>query len=100
MAVFFLAEIETITDADRYGQYREKVAPLVGKYGGTYVFRSNRLSPVSGTWDVERMVLLRFESQEQMNRCFHSPEYKEIAALREQSTISRAITIHETGAPQ
>ena len=95
MAVFFLAEIESISDFEAYAHYREKAASIVAKYGGEYIFRSDKLSPVSGTWDAERIVLLRFNSRERLQSCFGSSEYGEIAHLRERSTVSKAMIIEE-----
>jgi uncharacterized protein (DUF1330 family) len=95
MAAYFLAEIESIHDRKKYDEYRERVAPIIRKFGGEYLLRSDRLSPVSGPWTVERIVLIRFDTREQLRRCFRSDEYRAVAPLREQSTISRAMVIEE-----
>jgi uncharacterized protein (DUF1330 family) len=95
MAAFFLAEIESIHDRKKYDAYKERVAPIIRKFGGEYVLRSDRLSPVSGSWSSERIVLIRFDSREQLQRCFRSEEYAAIAALREQSTVSKAMVIED-----
>ena len=91
MSVFFLAEFERIKDETVYRDYTEKAAPIIKKYGGEYVFRSNQIKRISGDWDPQRVILIRFNDQDQVRRCFQSIEYKEIAPLREESTISKAI---------
>ena len=93
MSVFFLAEIEAILDEDMYRQYIEKVAPVTEKHGGEYLFRSEQLFPVSGHWDLKRMILIRFASKEKVRECFQSDEYIAVAHLRENSTVSKAIII-------
>jgi uncharacterized protein (DUF1330 family) len=95
MAVYFLAEIDSIHDREKYDEYKERVAPIIRKYGGEYVLRSDRLTPISGSQAPARVVLIRFESREQLQRCFQSEEYAAVAPLREQSTASRAMVIEE-----
>ena len=95
MSVFFMAEIETITDEKLYSEYIEKTTPIIKKYGGEYVLRSQCLNPISGDWKIKRIILIRFASSDKMRECFQSNEYKEIAHLRENSTVSKAIVIEE-----
>ena len=95
MAVYFLIEITEIHDPDQYAQYVEKAAPIVARYGGQYIVRSNRLTPLSGTWQAQRIILIRFESHAQIERCFSSTAYKQIAPLREQSTRSKTLLIED-----
>ncbi|MBN1313012.1 MAG: DUF1330 domain-containing protein [Anaerolineae bacterium] len=95
MTAFFLAEIEVITDADRYREYRQQAAPIIEKYQGTYVFRSDNITPVSGDWEARRIVLLSFPNVDTLRACFQSEEYKKIAPLREQSTKSKSIIIED-----
>jgi len=95
MSVFFMAEIESITDEKLYGEYIEKTTPIIRKYGGEYVLRSQCLNPISGDWNIERIILIRFASMDRIRECFQSNEYEEIAHLRESSTVSKAIVIEE-----
>ena len=93
MPVFFLAEIKEITNDNLYRQYIDKAKPVIEQYGGEYIFRSEQLKPISGNWDLKRIILIRFDSIDKLNRCFQSDEYKKIAHLRENSTVSKAIVI-------
>lgn len=94
MACFFLAEIE-VHVAARYREYVEKASEIVRRYGGEYVLRSETITPVSGDWTPQRMVLIKFGSRDELKRCFASPEYLAIKHLRENSTTSRAVIIQE-----
>jgi uncharacterized protein (DUF1330 family) len=40
-----------------------------------------------------RIILIEFDTAEQVERCFGSAEYLALAPLREQSTTSRAIIV-------
>jgi uncharacterized protein (DUF1330 family) len=95
MPVFFLAEIKEITDDNLYGQYIEKARPIIERYGGEYILRSEQLKPISGDWDLKRIILIRFASIDKLHGCFQSDEYRKIAHLRENSTVSKAIVIEE-----
>lgn len=95
MPVFFLAEVKEITDEEMYIEYIGKAAPVIKKYGGEYIFRSEQLYPISGDWDLKRILLIRFADREKVRECFQSEEYREIAHLRENSIVSKAIIIEE-----
>lgn len=95
MPIFFLAEIESVQDTAMYDEYIGKATPIIKKYGGEYVFRSNHLNPMSGKWDLKRMILIKFPCKDKVMQCFQSDEYRRIAHLRENSTISKAIIIEE-----
>ena len=86
--------IETaVNDRDMYDQYIAQVSPIVEKYGGTYLVRSESITSLTGNWMPQRIIILRFDSMDNLTRCFQSPEYTRIAALRENSTRSKAIII-------
>jgi len=92
MSVFMIIEIE-IKNRELYSQYVEKVPEIVEKYGGRYLIRGGKVTPLSGHWNPERMIVIAFETVEQLQRCFSSPEYLELAPLREQSTVSKSIIV-------
>jgi uncharacterized protein (DUF1330 family) len=94
MASCFLAEIE-ILDRAKYQEYIALAAPIVKRFGGEYVLRSERITPVSGGWSPPRLLLIRFPNRDAIAACFGSPEYLAIKHLREESTRSRAVIVDE-----
>lgn len=92
MAAFLLADIEVL-DADLYHEYARQVGEIVSQHGGKYVIRSEEISPFSGDWHPERILVVRFPSREACDACFGSPEYAAIRQLRESSTRSRAVVV-------
>jgi uncharacterized protein (DUF1330 family) len=44
--------------------------------------------------------LIEFEADEQLQKCFGSPDYGEIALLREQSTTSKSIIVEGCAPPK
>jgi uncharacterized protein (DUF1330 family) len=92
VSVYMIVEIK-VEDEWLYTEYVEKVRAIVEEHGGRYLVRGGVVTPVSGDWNPERMIVIEFESAEQVQRCFNSPEYLELALLREQSAASRAIVV-------
>jgi uncharacterized protein (DUF1330 family) len=90
MPVYLIIEIK-VQDTDLYAEYTEQVLPLVERYGGLYLVRGNEVYPVSGDWHPERLVLVQFESLEQVQDFLTCPEYRALVPLRERASISRAI---------
>jgi uncharacterized protein (DUF1330 family) len=92
MPVYLIIDIRA-TDRERYAEYVTAVEEIIAGHGGRYLVRGGKVTPLSGNWRPERLVVIEFESADRARRCFDSPEYREIAALREQSTSSRAIFV-------
>jgi uncharacterized protein (DUF1330 family) len=92
MAAYVIIEIE-VKDDEAYSEYVEKVRPVVEKHEGRYLCRGGAITPVSGNWNPERIILIEFPSTDAVLRCFNSKEYREIAHLRESSTRGRAIIV-------
>ena len=92
MSVYMIIEIE-VKDDKLYAEYVEKVPAVIAKYGGSYLARSSQVTPLSGNWKPERIIVIEFETIEHLRRCFGSEEYREIAGLREQSAVGKAIVV-------
>jgi len=92
MSVFSLIEI-TIKDKKLYEEYMGAVPEVIEKYNGRYIIRSSNITSVTMDWTRDRIILVEFDSMDQLTRCFTSEEYKKIAPLRENSTKTRSIII-------
>ncbi len=92
MPVHVIIDIKVI-NRDLYKEYLEKVPPIVKKFGGRYIARSENITAISGNWRPERVIILEFESTEQVATWLKSPEYAEVAYLRENSTVSNAVMV-------
>jgi uncharacterized protein (DUF1330 family) len=92
MPVYLIIEI-TVKDRELYSEYVEKVPAIIEKYGGKYLARGGRVTPLMGGWNPERIILIEFDTVKQIHKCFQAKEYLEIAPLREQSTTSRSIIV-------
>lgn len=92
MPVYLIIEIEII-DPAVYSTYVAKVFDIVSAYGGRYLVRGGKITPLTGNWQPERMIVIEFDSIDPVKECFSSPEYLELAPLREQASTSRALIV-------
>jgi len=93
MPVYFLAQISEITNKEMYFSYIQQASSIVHNYGGEYVFKSDKVTPLTGNQDITRAVLIKFDSVETLKKCFSSEEYHKIKHLRENSVKSKGIII-------
>lgn len=92
-----------ISDEQTYGQYRQKVKPIIEKYGGKYVIRAgtkfvsdnptSRLLNTSGDWNPDRIIVLHFYSAEQFQSFLNASEYKDIVHLRTSSSSMKSLLV-------
>ena len=87
-----LVEI-TVKDQAMYDKYLEQIPAVIRKYEGRYVVRSSKITPNSGGWKPDRIILMEFDTLAELRACFASPEYQELGPMREKSTITRSIVI-------
>jgi len=92
MAVYMIFEIEVV-DADDYATYVKQAPATVKQYGGRYLVRGGEVTPLTGGWGPERIVIIEFLSMEQFREWLTSPEYRAIAPVHERSTKGKAIVV-------
>lgn len=92
MAVYMIVDI-SVHDEQTYASYVERARRIVREHGGRYLARDGRIVSSSGGWDPQRIVMIEFPGMAQLRSCFKSPEYAEIAPLRERSTDARVVIV-------
>lgn len=78
-----------------YDDYIRKVKPIVESYGGRYLLRSEHITALSEKRNPQRVIILKFPDKGNLERCFASKEYREIAAMRTGSVDARALIVEE-----
>lgn len=93
--VYFVAAIyfDDEQNSKEYLEYIKAVKPIVKKYQGRYIVRSEKITALGSNWRPNRIIIIEFDTREQLEMCFSSEEYKRIALLRENSVDSRALII-------
>ena len=81
-----------IKDSEKYNQYIAQVSPIVEKYGGRYHVRGEKIQSL-GDWKPERVIVIEFQNEDQIQKWLTSPEYAAIAPLREEGADAQAIIV-------
>ena len=92
MAVYMILAVE-VTDAEMFAEYAKQAPATVAQYGGHYLVRGGDVTPLTGDWNPERVVVIEFPSMKRFNDWQTSPEYSAILPLREQSTKGKGIVV-------
>ena len=89
---FFMIIQSKIKNAEKYNQYIDQVSPIVEKYGGRYHVRGEDIKSI-GSWKPERIIVIEFQSEDQIQNWLTSPEYSKVAPLREEGADAQAIIV-------
>ena len=92
MSVYLVVELE-IRNPEMYARYMERVPATVAAHGGRYLVRGGTVTPLAGDWDPERLVIIEFPTQQQLDAWTASPEYQELAKLRIESATTRSLVV-------
>lgn len=90
--VYLIADV-TVLNEQFYSAYAAKAEGIVEKYKGQYLVRGGKVVPLEGGWNPQRVIVIKFPNIDKAQKWYTSPEYRAIAALREQSTTSSAILV-------
>ena len=88
MPVYMVTEVKK-KDKQKYNQYIAALTEIIEKYGGRYLVRGGRVIPLFKGRDLERryvdkIIIIEFPSAADHRRCFTSPEYLALVALRDE----------------
>lgn len=86
MAGYVIANIDA-NDHDQIQTYREKVAPLVARFGGRYLVRGGATKVLEGNYAIRRLVVIEFPTVADALRFYDSPEYQPIKQIRLDSAV-------------
>jgi uncharacterized protein (DUF1330 family) len=78
---YWIARIE-VTDPERYGAYASALPAHIARFGGRFLVVGGRFEAAEGEAR-PRNVVIEFDDYETAHACWHSPEYTEVARLRE-----------------
>ena len=92
MAGFVIIDVE-ITDAERYGDFMEKVTATVEAYGGKFVVRGGPFNVIEGDWTPNRLALLEFATVEDSRAWLDSPEYNALNEIRTSSSNINMVVV-------
>ena len=84
MSAYLIANLR-VKDAALFGEYRDKVAPMIAAHGGRYLIRGGEVAAVEGDLKLERLVVLEFPSMAKLRAFYDSADYAPLIALRQRA---------------
>jgi uncharacterized protein (DUF1330 family) len=96
MSAYVIVDI-TVTDPDRYEEYKRLAPEPVSLYGGRYLARGLPAETLEGDWAPARLVILEFESVERAKAWLDSPEYHDARQIRHEAARSQMIVVPGAG---
>ncbi len=85
MSAYLIANIR-VKDAALFGQYRDRVAPMIAAHGGRYLIRGGEVTAVEGDLKLARLIVLEFPSMAMLRAFYDGADYAPLIALRQQAT--------------
>jgi uncharacterized protein (DUF1330 family) len=92
MKGYLIANID-VHDARAFDQYRQKVSPLIERFGGRYLVRGGKLRNLEGDLALKRLIVLELPSLAEAERFYDSPEYRPLLELRATCTTSHVVIV-------
>ena len=96
--IFMILDI-TVHDTVVYEQYRVQVEPIIKPFGGKYLIRSGGMAfdthpnckviPVEDGWNTDRLIIIQWNSMEQLQKFATSAKYVAISELRANSAATK-----------
>ena len=92
---YWIARV-TVTDPERYGAYARALPAIIERFGGRLLVVGGRSEAVAGEAR-PRNVVIAFDSYETARACWHSPDYAEVARLREGAAVVDVVIVEGVG---
>ena len=92
MAAYVILNIE-VTDPVRYEEYKRAASESIAKRGGKYLVRGGKQEPLEGAWDLDRVVVLEFESAALAREWWSSEDYTRAKAIRMKAARVKAVLV-------
>ena len=89
---YLIAEVQ-VTDPEEYKPYIPTAAQIVAQYGGKYLARGGKTIPLEGAEPAGRVAIVQFPSVDALQKFYNSPEYREVAPIRQKASKSRFFVI-------
>jgi uncharacterized protein (DUF1330 family) len=85
MAAYWIGAHEII-DPIVFQDYLRQVVPLIERFGGRYLTDTASMQILEkAAWRPDRVLIVEFPNRAALDAWYHSPEYRPLLALRQQS---------------
>lgn len=91
MTAYWIAHV-TVTDPEGYKEYQTRAAAVFAQHGAEFIARGGESQVVEGP-DLQRHVIIRFETLAKAQACYHSPEYQAARRYRDNTAIAHVTLV-------
>ena len=84
-------------DIERFKPYAEAVPAVVKSFGGRFLARGGKVTPISGTFVPERVVLIEFATADDALGFYISDRYAPLLKIRLATTEARLVVLARSG---
>lgn len=92
MKAYVIVEV-SIVDKIIYEEYKKLTPAAIAAFDGKFIVRGGRTETLEGDWQPERMVVVEFPSVEIAREWWHSDQYSEAKAIRQQSAHTKMLIV-------
>ncbi|MHB1217391.1 MAG: DUF1330 domain-containing protein [Alphaproteobacteria bacterium] len=92
MAAYLIAE-QIIKDAAKFERYKNAVAPIIARFGGTYLTKGETRILAGNVWKPERTIIITFSDMAALNGWWDSPDYQPLKTLRDEAATVMALAL-------
>src|SRR5947208_10403862 len=87
----------SISDEDRYADYRSGTLASLEPFGGHFIVRGGATECVEGSWDADRTVVIEFPSIAQARPGYRSAAYQHPAPFRREPSSAAFVRVEGVG---
>jgi uncharacterized protein (DUF1330 family) len=91
MPAYCYFDILQVNNEENMQEYRQKVLPVVDKFGGRYIVIGGPFENKEGDWKPSFPVMIEFPTLNDANEWYHSDDYRQLKELRLSSVQSNAV---------
>lgn len=74
-------------------QYLARVAPIIERHYGRYLVRGGTVTPITGNWHPQCVLIIKFPTKEDLVQCFSCEEYKAIVPIRDRASTGSIVMV-------
>jgi uncharacterized protein (DUF1330 family) len=95
---FYISEF-VVTDREGMKPYSAQVESTFRPFGGRYIVRGGKISMLEGDGPRGGIVIIEFDSKQQAQAWYDSPDYRKLMPIRHKSATSRVYIVEGTAVP-
>ncbi|MGK0274171.1 MAG: hypothetical protein ACI9N0_000545 [Ilumatobacter sp.] len=90
--VYFIAHI-TVNDVEGYRNYEKGFFPVLKPSGARFVTYDDNVTVLEGERESGRTIMIEFPSEEALMIWWDSPEYRELAKVRQAAVTTHSVSV-------